>query len=171
MAIQPEIDTEVCHGCENGIRAGRLVNTDRITVEEIVVHYLSGKIHGPPSPCLNPSWETCEYCDCRTPPENMIRGQCDECYAENDYSSDAEYESDNMDGDRYGYDEMPYGDVPFADPGGNSALRAASASNPRNLPCPTCGDENVLTPADVARHYQCDRCSDKAEGKYFGGDY
>ena len=32
----------------------------------------------------------------------------------------------------------------FADPGGNSALRAASASNPRNLDCPTCGAKNVL---------------------------
>jgi hypothetical protein len=28
----------------------------------------------------------------------------------------------------------------FADPGGNSALRRASASNPRNLPCPNCGE-------------------------------
>ena len=51
----------------------------------------------------------------------------------------------------------------FADPGGNSALRAASANNPRNRPCPTCGTPNVLTPADVARHYQCDRCADLAE--------
>lgn len=30
----------------------------------------------------------------------------------------------------------------FADPGGRSALRAASRSNPRNLPCPTCGRKN-----------------------------
>ncbi|MBA2708306.1 MAG: hypothetical protein H0U59_10945 [Gemmatimonadaceae bacterium] len=35
----------------------------------------------------------------------------------------------------------------FADPGGRSALRARSRSNPRNLPCPSCGDENVLTAA------------------------
>jgi hypothetical protein len=53
----------------------------------------------------------------------------------------------------------------FADPGGNSALRRASKSNPRNLPCPTCGAKNVLTPADRARGYQCDRCADIAEGK------
>ena len=52
----------------------------------------------------------------------------------------------------------------FADPRGNSALRKPSRSNPRNLPCPTCGDENVLTAADRARGYQCDRCADKAEG-------
>ena len=52
----------------------------------------------------------------------------------------------------------------FADPGGRSALRASSRSNPRNRPCPTCKTPNVLTPADVARHYQCDRCADRDEG-------
>ena len=51
----------------------------------------------------------------------------------------------------------------FADPGGNSALRAASASNPRNLPCPTCGEPNRLTPADRERGYQCDSCADALE--------
>jgi hypothetical protein len=51
----------------------------------------------------------------------------------------------------------------FADPGGGSALRAASESNPRNLPCPTCGGEDLLTPADVARGYQCDACADREE--------
>ncbi len=51
----------------------------------------------------------------------------------------------------------------FADPGGNSALRRASKSNPRNLPCPTCGRKNVLTPADRALGYQCDSCADRAE--------
>jgi hypothetical protein len=52
----------------------------------------------------------------------------------------------------------------FADPGGNSALRAASKRNPRNLPCPTCGQPDRLTPADRARGYQCDACADRAEG-------
>ena len=52
----------------------------------------------------------------------------------------------------------------FADPGGNSALRRASRSNPRNLPCPTCETPNVLTPADVRRGYQCNRCADRDEG-------
>lgn len=52
----------------------------------------------------------------------------------------------------------------FADPGGNSSLRASSRRNPRNLPCPTCGTENVLTRADRARGYQCDRCADAEEG-------
>lgn len=59
----------------------------------------------------------------------------------------------------------------FADPGGNSALRAASARNPRNLPCPNCGQPNRLTPADRDRGYQCDDCADRAEGTYMGADY
>ena len=54
----------------------------------------------------------------------------------------------------------------FADPGGRSALRRASRSNPRNLPCPTCGEPNRLTPADRARGYQCDECADRAEGRF-----
>jgi hypothetical protein len=52
----------------------------------------------------------------------------------------------------------------FADPGGRSALRAASRRNPRNLPCPTCRAPNRLTPADRARGYQCDACADRDEG-------
>lgn len=65
----------------------------------------------------------------------------------------------------YGDDyEDPYDDCcDFADPGGNSALRAATASNPRIHPCPNCGAQNVLTPADVQLGYQCDRCADRAE--------
>lgn len=51
----------------------------------------------------------------------------------------------------------------FADPGGNSALRAASQHNPRNLPCPTCKAPDRLTPADVDRGYQCDSCADAVE--------
>lgn len=51
----------------------------------------------------------------------------------------------------------------FADPGGNSALRAATPDNPRNLPCPTCGWPNSLTPKDVSLGYQCDGCADAME--------
>ncbi len=51
----------------------------------------------------------------------------------------------------------------FADPGGTSALRVATKSNPRNLPCPTCKTPNRLTPADRAKGYQCDRCADRDE--------
>jgi len=63
----------------------------------------------------------------------------------------------------------------FADPGGESALRAASKDNPRNLPCPTCGWPNRLTPKDVALGYQCDSCATATErgmdiNYYEGGD-
>lgn len=51
----------------------------------------------------------------------------------------------------------------FADPGGTSALRAAGPGNPRNLPCPTCGAPNRLTPKDRALGYQCDSCADRDE--------
>jgi hypothetical protein len=54
--------------------------------------------------------------------------------------------------------------VGFADPGGQSALRAATPENPRNLPCPNCGEPDRLTPADRARGYQCDSCARAAEG-------
>lgn len=63
-------------------------------------------------------------------------------------------------GDDDSYEE----DIDFADPGGNSALRAESKTNPCNQPCPTCHEENVLTPKDVQLHYQCDRCADRDEG-------
>jgi hypothetical protein len=68
---------------------------------------------------------------------------------------------------RYGDDYEPDYDCDhgcdFADPGGRSALRAASKRNPRNLPCPNCGKANRLTPADYDRGYQCDQCADQAE--------
>jgi hypothetical protein len=56
----------------------------------------------------------------------------------------------------------------FADPGGKSALRAASKSNPRDLPCPTCERPNMLTAKDRALGYQCDICADQAER---GGEF
>lgn len=64
---------------------------------------------------------------------------------------------------RHNYDDDGFDDIEFADPGGNSALRAASKSNPRNLPCPQCERPNRLTPADRARGYRCDSCADAAE--------
>jgi ribosomal protein L37AE/L43A len=61
--------------------------------------------------------------------------------------------------------ESSYGPrLRFADPGGRSALRAATKRNPRNLDCPTCGAKNVLTPRDKALGYQCNRCADRDEG-------
>lgn len=63
----------------------------------------------------------------------------------------------------------------FADPGGTSALHAADASNPRNLPCGSCGWPNRLTPRDVAQGYCCDSCATAMErgidiNYYEGGD-
>lgn len=65
--------------------------------------------------------------------------------------------------DEYDLEEWEERIERFADPGGDSALHAASESNPRNLPCPNCGTENVLTPADRAAGYQCDACADTYE--------
>jgi hypothetical protein len=67
-------------------------------------------------------------------------------------------------GDEYDEGEWEERVERFADPGGKSALYAAGPDNPRSLPCPTCGRENVLTPRDRAAGYQCDRCADAAEG-------
>lgn len=91
----------------------------------------------------------------------------------NDYSGDIEDDRDF--GDEPDYDDRddeddgsPEGEERarrrmFANPGGNSALRAASPRNPRNLPCPTCEAPNRLTPADRACGYQCDSCADQDE--------
>ena len=81
--------------------------------------------------------------------------------------------------DDYGYgdyredlDSDPIDGVGFADPGGRSALRAATRDNPRDRDCPTCGARNVLTRIDVQRGYQCNRCADRAEGiGPMGGEY
>ena len=61
-------------------------------------------------------------------------------------------------------DRPDWGDPePIAFKDDRSALRAASKRNPRNLPCPNCGEANRLTPADRAQGYQCDSCADQAE--------
>lgn len=61
----------------------------------------------------------------------------------------------------YYYDEDDEEEIAFKCKG--SALRAATRTNPRVHPCPTCGRKNMLTKKDVALHYQCDYCADKAE--------
>ena len=94
-----------------------------------------------------PEWE--EFCeDCGRGINDP--GLCRECDGDCD-----DYE------DHYDDDE-----ISFADPGGRSALRAASDFNPRNLPCPNCNEPNRLTPADRARGYQCDTCADMVERGY-----
>ena len=69
---------------------------------------------------------------------------------------------DDFDDYNYFDDELIDG-VGFANPGGNSALRAATRSNPRDQPCPTCKAPDRLTGIDVRRGYQCDACADMAE--------
>lgn len=66
------------------------------------------------------------------------------------------------------YDPEEWADLceRFADPGGESALHAESADNPRDLPCPSCGVKNVLTRKDKASGYQCNACARQAEGGY-----
>jgi hypothetical protein len=68
----------------------------------------------------------------------------------------------------YRHDDYEEDRSEFADPGGRSALRAASRTNPRNLPCPTCKTPNRLTPKDKSKGYQCDACADRDEGRSFG---
>jgi hypothetical protein len=77
-----------------------------------------------------------------------------EDYYEEDEDAGREWEGDEED---------------FADPGGESALRAATPTNPRNLPCPTCKRPDMLTPKDRALGYQCDFCARRDEGR--GWDY
>jgi len=67
----------------------------------------------------------------------------------------------HWDDDDYYEDDYLIDGVGFASEG--SALRAATPDNPRNLPCPTCGWPNRLTPLDKARGYQCDSCADAQE--------
>lgn len=66
----------------------------------------------------------------------------------------------------YDYDPSENGEFDYVE----FAQAGSAQRDPRNLPCPTCGAANALTLADVARHYQCDRCADAAEGK-FGGEW
>ena len=73
------------------------------------------------------------------------------------------YDYDDCDDYDRDYDDDLIDGVGFADEGGNSSLRAATASNPRNLPCPSCGEEDRLTALDVKRHYQCNACADRCE--------
>ncbi len=64
------------------------------------------------------------------------------------------YDDDDFDP----YDDLDsYND--FVDPFGKSALRVG----PRIHPCPTCGEPNRLSDADVRYGYQCDVCADRAE--------
>lgn len=82
-------------------------------------------------------------------------------------SDDCMHESESSTNEDTWYDDAMYGEsidgVGFADPGGESALRAETEDNPRNLPCPTCREPDRLTPIDVQRGYHCDACARSVE--------
>lgn len=78
-----------------------------------------------------------------------------------DPDDEGSYEDADFDGD----EESDLA-LQFADPGGRSALRAATPDNPRIYPCPTCDEPNRLTAKDVQLGYQCDSCADAAEGGF-----
>jgi hypothetical protein len=88
-----------------------------------------------------------------TMPRIYTLEELEDLYEDDDYELDDDYQEYDLDGEV----------IAFAEPGGESALRAATAANPRNLPCPTCGEPNRLTPADAERGYQCNRCADLEE--------
>lgn len=81
----------------------------------------------------------------------------------NNYCGNECYHEDMQDRVAFSDDDDMIDGVGFADPGGNSALRAATASNPRNLACPSCRAPNRLTRLDRERGYQCDSCADQVE--------
>lgn len=84
------------------------------------------------------------------------------------YYSAEDYDADHPEGDEGDIEEFfdeedeDSRDM-FADPHGNSALRAETKSNPRIYPCPTCGAQGVLTLKDQQLGYQCDSCANAAE--------
>jgi NMD protein affecting ribosome stability and mRNA decay len=94
----------------------------------------------------------CIRCGCETHSAEWDDDLCLDCFFEEPDLSDYEYEH--------------LEDYAFADPGGHSALRAATPDNPRNLPCPECGEPNRLTPRDRDLHYVCDSCADRRERGY-----
>lgn len=99
----------------------------------------------------------CRQCEGPLPPDAPDYGFC---------SSECKDDSDDEDRLAEALDEAEAefdGEDDFADPGGRSALRAATPDNPRDQPCPSCGEPNRLTPKDVALSYVCDQCADHAE--------
>ena len=89
--------------------------------------------------------------------------ECD-CHLDDfDETDEFDYEEDDEDDEDEDEDNYPIDGVGFADPGGVSALRAETEDNPRDRPCPTCGEPNRLTRIDEMRGYQCDRCSEIEE--------
>ena len=103
-------------------------------------------------------------------------GWCDSCMGARlpGYAELVKAERHNLDidpdrGEREYRDSLE--DEDFEDPGGNSALRRATADNPRIYPCPNCGRPNRLTAKDVKLGYQCNECADIAEGIIGSSEY
>jgi len=113
-------------------------------------------------PCCLPGW-ICEVCDHKVEerfnPVHHPVGPGGERACSDDCVTEAHE-------DACRWDDPCEGVIHFADPGGVSALRAASESNPRDLPCPGCGRENALTRLDRAHGYQCDTCARRDEGGF-----
>lgn len=78
-----------------------------------------------------------------------------------DYEEDYPFDEEE---DYWDVDEESYINREFQDPGGRSALRAATRDNPRIYACPNCQKPNRLTRKDVELRYQCDQCADADEG-------
>lgn len=153
--LQPQVyegdyfEVETTHGTE-------IVPTDVIgrTVDthvEALLGYLEGKPNDPEQTCeVKTGWLA------RLSAPGFL-----DCTAWSAYETeqDARESLEDKEFDDYEF----YDGDHFADPGGNSALRAETDDNPRDQPCPSCHTENVLTRADKRLGYQCNKCADRAE--------
>lgn len=80
------------------------------------------------------------------------------------HDPDEDDDFDSEDNGPYEEEENEYEDeMDFADPGGRSALRAATEDDPRIHPCPNCHAPDRLTKRDKSLGYQCDSCADAIE--------
>ncbi len=79
------------------------------------------------------------------------------------YDNDESEDEEDIERENYNEDDRSEFEHPYS----NSALRKATANNPRIYPCPTCKQPNRLTPKDIALGYQCDECADRAENGCF----
>jgi hypothetical protein len=105
-----------------------------------------------------------EYENNRSLGDEDFEDHDDEDFEDHDDEDFEDHDTDLFDN---GHDYDHYDDYLIAGAGfADSALRAATPSNPRNLPCPTCGAPNRLTPIDRSKGYQCDQCADRDERGY-----
>ena len=111
----------------------------------------------------------CEWCDFRFKDESMIRLVDGKLFCSDDCV--CEYEDDCRLWENDYVRDVDGSVLEFADPGGVSALRAATSTNPRIYSCPTCGSLDRLTKKDKQLGYQCDSCSNIEEGISGYGDY